>query len=135
MPSFDALERSILEQIDPLFDAIVKDDSEQNWARVDAWVAALYGLRQSDLQVIADTLKFNLPFSENRSAAQANPRADEVGAFCSTLASDLEPWAQRSGRSIKVISVNQPKRSPWRVVRIDIQGASTNQTTDIDDTG
>ncbi len=132
MPPFDTLKRSDLERIDPLFDAIVRCDDEKSRADVDDWIAKLYGLMEHDMQVINDTLDFNLPYSENKKAAQKSPRKDEIEAFRETLASELEPWAKRSGNSVNVNRVTLSEKSPWGVLRIDFQGASTKQTTDID---
>ena len=133
MPPFDALEQSDLDQINPLFDAVVENDNKRNWARVDDWVASLYGLRKNDLQVIADTLKFNLPFAKNKRAAEALPGDDEIKVFCESLASELHPWAMRVGRSIRATSVIQSRASPWGIVRIDFDGATPTQTTEIGD--
>ncbi len=118
VPPFEDLTPAALEQITPLFDAIVQHDNEANWARVDAWVAELYGLSQSDLQVIDDTLAFNLPFAANRKAAQANPSDQEIELFSATLADELAPWAERVGRSLEVVLVTPPAASPWRLIQV-----------------
>ena len=67
---------------------------------------------------IRDSLKYNLPFAHNREAAQAQPSQEEVKTFCLTLASELQPWAQRLDADIKVQPVNLPTLSPWEVVHI-----------------
>lgn len=118
--SFEDLDTSAREQINPLFEALVHEDSEENWERVDTWAAGLFGLRKRDLQVIADTLKYNLPFASNRKAAQAQPSHEEVKTFCLALASELQPWAQRLDADIKVQPVKLPALSPWEVVHIQI---------------
>lgn len=115
---FEELDTSAREQVDLLFEALVYEDSEENWERVDTWAAGLFGLRKRDLQVIADTLKYNLPFARNRETAQAQPSREEIKIFCLTLASELQPWAQRLNADIKVQPVNLPALSPWEVVHI-----------------
>ena len=120
-----------MDQIDPLFDAIVESDSDESWAHVDSWVASLYGLRQRDLQIIADTLRFNLPFSKNKKAAQVRPSKKDISAFRQTLAAELKPWAKRSGVSIRVTDVSQPPTSPWGILRVGFQENSSQQTTEI----
>lgn len=112
---FEDIGTSSREQIDLLFEALVYEDSEENWERVDAWVAGLFGLRKRDIQVIADTLKYNLPFAHNRGKPPTQPSQEEVKTFCLTLASELQPWAQRLDADIKV---NLPTLSPWEVVHI-----------------
>lgn len=132
VPPFEGLKSSDREQIDRLFEAIATEDSETAWARVDDWVVSLYGLRKRDLQVIADTLKFNLPFSSNRVVAQARPSRSEVDDFRNTLASELEPWARRMDRKIQVLRANVPTASPWGLVRVGIGSTSANLTMDED---
>ena len=61
---FESLAPDALEQINPLFDALVQHETPENWAAVDAWAATLYGLCEQDLQIIDDTLRFNLPFAK-----------------------------------------------------------------------
>jgi hypothetical protein len=106
------------EQIALLFNALVNEDNEENWARVDAWVATLYGLRNRDLQVIADTLKFNLPFAGNRKGAQEPPSEEEVSAFCASLNSELRPWGERFKKPIIAMPISVPASSPWRMVKV-----------------
>jgi len=106
------------EQIVPLFDAIVREDTEKNWQRVDAWIASLYGLHQRDLQVISDTLRCSLPFAENRRCAQQPPTAAEITHFCAALKTELHPWAHRSEISLTVREIPLPKSSPWGLIRI-----------------
>src|SRR5262249_2423169 len=97
----DSLSSDAAGQINPLFNALVQHESPENWAAVDAWAATLYGLREQDLQVIDDTLQFNLPFAKNKQAAQAPPTRDEVKVFCDALENELQSWAARVGNAVK----------------------------------
>jgi len=114
----ESLDSSAVESIDHLFDSIVRENSPENWAKVDAWAASLYGLDEQDLQVIDDTLRYNLPFASNKKAAQTPPSKDEVVAFCHGLKSELLPWAQREGVVVEVQPKSLPIASPWRVFRV-----------------
>ena len=69
LPAFDKLEASWRHEIAPLVDGL--QSGEVTWDEVDEWVNDLYGLGKRDLQVILDTLEFNLPFAENTRKAQA----------------------------------------------------------------
>ena len=131
-PPFEAFDSSDLKQIDLLFEDLVQQDSEAAWARVDGWVASLYGLRKRDLRTITDTLNFNLPFSRNRNAAQALPSPPDVADFCSTLSSELKPWAQRVGKQIDVRSIGLPVASPWGVVQVGTALTSARLATNQD---
>lgn len=119
VPSFDELPSAVREQINILFDSVACHDDAASWARVDAWVADLYGLRPRDLEVIDDTLRFNLPFAANRRAAQLRPATVEQEVFRAALEAELRPWAQRSGKTVRV-SLHEPAdSSPWGLLRVD----------------
>lgn len=100
-----------------LFDN-VKTNSPDAWRQVDRWFAELYKLRERDLQIIADTLEFSLPFSQNRRRAQEPATENAVHDFCRVLSKDLAPWAKRFGRPIEVTPAPKLEASPWRGVRI-----------------
>ena len=132
IPSFEDLKRTDLEQIDELFEALVREDTETTWVRVDDWVVSLFGLRGRDLQVITDTLRFNLPFADNRRAAQSAPSGPEVASFCSTLSSEIKPWAKRAGKKIHVVPVRLPAVSPWGIVQVGAASRSSQPTANQD---
>ena len=71
LPDFDNIEASRRREISMLVEGL--RSGEVTWDEVDEWVIRLYGLGQRDLQVVFDTLEFNLPFAENRRNAQAVP--------------------------------------------------------------
>lgn len=125
---FESLDDSALSEIDELFDAIVQDDCPENWAKVDAWAASLYGLNEQDLQVIDDTLRYNLPFAANKRAAQQAPTKNDVAAFCNVLRDELAPWAKREGLQIEVQSLPLPVTSPWSVLSIKAQNGDQKIT-------
>lgn len=131
VPPFDEFGASELDKIERMFGNLAGQHSETGWEEVDEWAAKLYGLRQRDLQVIADTLAFNLPFADNRKQAQTVPSAPQVTRFCRTLESELKPWAQRSGKEINVVPVPLPPAWPWGIVRVGSL-PSTQQPTDQD---
>lgn len=123
IPSFDQLPESAVDQIDPLFDAVAHDDDASAWAAVDAWVAELYGLRPRDLDVIADTLRFELPFAAYSDAAQVRPSSPEREAFRTALEAELQPWAQRYGKPLQVTAPDLAADAPWGLLRIDTAAA------------
>jgi hypothetical protein len=125
---FESLNADALARIEELFNAIVQDDSPENWAKVDAWAASLYGLNEQDLQVIDDTLRYNLPFAANKRAAQQAPSKSEVATFCSTLTNELAPWGKRESLQIEVQSLQMPAASPWSVLCITVQGDEKKAT-------
>jgi hypothetical protein len=126
--TFEELSSSDIEQIDGLFDALVEDDSESAWGRVDSWVASLYGLRKRDLEVISDTLKFGLPFAANRKAAQLPPTGQEIDEFCKVLSLDLGSLARRADKRITASRLDVTAVSPWNLVRISAKAATGNNS-------
>jgi hypothetical protein len=121
---FEKLDAEALKTAETLFDTVAARDDEDAWQDVDAWVARLYGFRQPDLQVIDDTLNFNLPFAENRKAAQARPGPELIRAFCRALHEDLDPWIRRDGRVVNVIPHHLDLTSPWHVVQVETSASA-----------
>lgn len=111
LPDFRTLARSQKDELLVLFDGLQRGDTA--WDGVDRWVAELYGLGPRDLQVISDTLEFNLPFARSKREAQANPTEDEQVRFCKVLEAELAPWCARFGTRIDVRPLSQPTISPW----------------------
>lgn len=118
IPTFEKLDATDLKEVESIFDAVTGKDSEENWNRVDAWAAHLYGLRESDLQVIEDTLSFSLPFAANRMAAQARPDGNQLTSFREALAAHLAAWANKGERMLEVLLHPLPSTSPWQLVRV-----------------
>ena len=88
------------------------------WEDVDAWVADLYGLGERDLEVITDTLEFNLPFAANRRSAQMPPSGAERARFCDVLGAELRPWCERFGTTLTVEPVPLVAMSPWQGISV-----------------
>jgi hypothetical protein len=132
VPPFENVVSTDLEEIDRLFEALVTDGGDSAWEQVDAWAISQYGLSPRDLQVINDTLNFNLPFADRRKAAQTPPTVPETTAFCHVLSSELKPWAQHSGKTISVRPVSLRAASPWEVVQVGTALASGKLTTNQD---
>ena len=116
LPDFDKLMPCQLEEIESLVEGL--HAGEVLWEQVDEWVARLYGLGPRDLQVVSDTLEFNLPFAENRHRAQAPPGQDESERFCKVLGDELRPWCDRFGSRLSVDRIPLPAMSPWQAIAV-----------------
>jgi hypothetical protein len=125
---FDDLGTDMRNEVDVLFDGVVSGDNEQNWSRVDEWVARLYGLLESDLQVIEDTLHFDLPYAANWEAAQSPPQHAQTATFCETLAASFAPWAEKGGIRVDVRPQSLPAISPWQLVRVQTRQPGTPES-------
>lgn len=115
---FESLDESARARIDPLFETLDGNEIEKNWEQVDTWVASLYGLSERDLEVIAETLRFNLPYEDSWRLAQSAPTHDQLNSFQCTLTEELAPWAERAGRSLEMVLVTPPDASPWRLIQV-----------------
>ncbi len=111
IPDFDAIAPVQRDELFHLFEKL--REGKASWNEVDEWVAHIYGLGTRDLQVISDTLEFNLPFSENKRKAQHPPGHAEKEKFCNVLAKELSPWCERFGSSLTVRQISESATSPW----------------------
>jgi hypothetical protein len=78
----------------------------------------LYGLSPRDAQVVSDTLRFNLPFAENKRKAQESPSEADKAKFCGVLSKELLPWCERFGAALMVQPLSQPAISPWHGIEV-----------------
>ncbi|WP_292445206.1 hypothetical protein [Mesorhizobium sp.] len=111
LPDFRVFEQARREEVLKLFDGLISGDV--SWDDVDLWVARLYGLGPRDLQVISDTLEFNLPFAQSKRDAQKAPELQEQAHFCEALEKELKPWCDRWGSKLTVRPINKSVQSPW----------------------
>jgi hypothetical protein len=118
VPNFDELPQTDRLEADRLFDQLRVANDEPTWGEVDAWVARLYGLRPRDLQIIDDTLRYNLPFAKNREAAHKPPTRPQVEQFRAVLEAELQPWGRRNGLTIAVHPSPTVGASPWRGLQV-----------------
>ena len=95
LPDFRQLGPCQRNEIVRLFEGLRRN--EMSWDDVDEWVTRLYGLGPRDLQVVVDTLEFNLPFAANKGKAQEAPSVGEMERFCDLVAEELRPWSRRLG--------------------------------------
>ena len=131
LPPFDGLGPENRDEIRRLVAAL--DSGAASWEEVDAWVARLYGLGERDLQVVSDTLEFNLPFAENKRRAQAAPLDDERERFCEALRDELRPWCERFGSRVDICPVRSPAPSPWHAIAVRAGRAGAEGTVPDDD--
>ena len=121
VPNFESMSKDEVGKALALFDELagaVGEALEQKWAEVDQWVTRAYGLRESDVEVIRDSLAYGAPFSENREAAQRRPEKQDVQRFLETLKGTLEPFAQRFGMTVTADRMELPVQQPWLMFRL-----------------
>lgn len=99
-----------------LFKLVSADDDDAAWSAVDNWVGGLYGLTKSDIRVINDTLRYNLPFSDNRKLAQTPSTRQMRTTFCKVLIDELSEWTSRFDRTLVAENADAPAFSPWQFI-------------------
>ncbi|OJH43089.1 class I SAM-dependent DNA methyltransferase [Paracoccus sp. SM22M-07] len=117
IPTLESLSDHNRSEVLRLFQ-LVQDGRPGAWDEVDRWCASIFHLRERDLQVVTDTLQFNLPFAENRRLAQSPVEDEAVNQFCKVLRAELSLWGQRLGRDIEALPAVKLETSPWRGIRI-----------------
>lgn len=125
VPPFDGFTPEERRKANDLF-ALLDKNAEDGWNEVDMWISRLYGLTSRDLDVISDTLKYSLPFSDNKKSAENEPSDAAVRQFCSTLNAELEAWGSRFGKQLVAEPTSLPNISPWRTLRLRIANAFQN---------
>ncbi len=131
LPDLDKLDASRHREIVTLVDGL--QSGEVTWDEVDEWVRELYGMGKRDLQVILDTLEFNLPFAENKRNAQAVPNPAERERFCEVLRDELRPWCDRFGSRLAVRQIPPLARSPWQAIAVRTARREAIETVPADD--
>lgn len=126
IPTLESLSDHDRNEVSRLFQ-MVKDWVRDAWEEVDSWCACIFHLRERDLQVVTDTLQFNLPFAESRRLTQSRVRDEAVNQFCEALGGELSLWGQRLGRSIEVLPAAKLDTSPWRGIRITSNATQTKR--------
>ena len=131
LPRFDQLTQLQREEIGVLIEGL--QSGEVSWEDVDEWVMRLYGLGERDLQVIFDTLEFNLPYPENKRKAQTPPSAEERARFCDVLQDELKPWCNRFGSRLAVYQIPPRTMAPWQAIAVRTGPDEVAETVSEDD--
>lgn len=131
LPDFRTFDQARLDDIEVLYKGL--RTGAMSWDVVDEWVARLYGLGPRDLQVVSDTLEFNLPYTQNRTRAQIPPTKQERARFCDVLEQELRPWCERFGSAIVVRSSAQPAIAPWYGIELRRGGRAATGVPSADD--
>lgn len=108
----EALPDSLRARVPTLFDSLAAGETDAG-ARVTAWACDVYGLPESDRDVIVDTLSVALPFRASTTRAQARPTSEEKEAFATTLRDILTPFSSAVGRPLEVRLVPADTESQW----------------------
>ncbi|MEM7182725.1 MAG: N-6 DNA methylase [Spirochaetota bacterium] len=84
-----------------------------DWDSLDKFVYQLYSLNKQEIQSIEDTLKVNLPFTENQNYAAAIPDANTITIYKERLLKGLSPISSYINQKLYINDVNTNYTSPW----------------------
>ena len=112
---FEVVPDGLRAQVPALFDLLVANTADSS-ARVTAWACDVYGLPESDRDVIVDTLSVALPFRASINRAQAHPTNEEKQAFATMLRDILAPFSTAVGRPLQVRLLSADAESQWEAI-------------------
>jgi hypothetical protein len=92
------------------------------------FIRELYQLRSADITLIADRLRYAMPFQSSRKEAVKHPSEAQASAFCKTLAAGLTPF-DLSTTPLVAEALTATSWSPWRFLRIGGVQTGTAPTT------
>lgn len=117
----EELSSELSAEIDPIFDQLAARPDDAAWRRVDGWAARAFGLKEADLQVVDDTLAFQIPVGRHSFHAQAPASAASIQVFTAALQEALAPWLEDQPLEVRV--ADTPSHSPWVVLRLAADGS------------
>jgi hypothetical protein len=127
MAQITGAQRSRIEELALSLDYGIPTD----WTPIDSFVnKKLYGLADSDTEVIHDTVTFRSQYRVSRLRAENPPDKPEVDAFCERLQSLLQPLFTLTQQQLGVIPLPSVSDGsgrwipPWRFAAIRLAGQS-----------
>lgn len=107
-------------------------DGDPDWETIDRTIASLYGLADSDCQVITEVLAFNSPYAAARSKSLDEVSKEQVIKYLSNLQSELSSVFSAGGHSVLVQELDNPyERLPWKFFTITLDGADSSHALPI----
>ncbi len=112
---FEQLTPKQIDEMNDLFTQL--SDRRLSRSSLDAWTIGLYGLGIRAAELIADTLRMNLPHQENRNHAGGVPEKEMVEAFAARLSERLSPFIRtpvylvpsKAGDPYRVLVLGEPR--------------------------
>jgi len=102
----------------------------REWGPLDKFISKLYGLTDSDAEVVNDTVTFRSPYRTFRLPAEQPLQSAELNAFCGRLRELLQPLFTLTNQELEVNPIELGPDSgnswlqPWRFASISLAGQS-----------
>jgi hypothetical protein len=121
------LEQHLRKRISTLVNIVRAGD--QPWAKLNEWVAQIYGLNRYDIDLIADAITYESPYadSRDRSHAHVSARSACVASFTQTLS---EVFGVSGHSHVQVRVCEEIVHPVWQFVHIEVEP----QLSSLDDT-
>lgn len=101
----------------------IKQSVSMPYELLDSWVYQLYGLNDSEIQVINDAIETNLPYKRNVIRGQLSVKQTEIVKFCEVLNSVLSGLFKLAHGEIVILPVPTKEGLPfgWRFIDIKVK--------------
>ncbi|MFH2059898.1 MAG: N-6 DNA methylase [Pseudomonadota bacterium] len=129
----EKLKRGDRKKIWELSEKLAHDESKP-FDKIDKLICKIYGLDDSDIEVIKDTIEVGLPFKQSRKTAETPPATKQVTNYLKYLTNQLQPFFKIVNQTILAESIDFESSEfdqPWRFMKLTTQkgyleGYSTN---------
>ena len=81
------------------------------WQDLNKFVYEIYGLSESDCEVVEDTLNMNLPYTQSKDNAQKSPKPEQMRNFANRLEKELAPFFKLTKQNLTVELPKLPRAS------------------------
>lgn len=85
--------------------------------KLNNWVFTVYGLTDSDRQVVQDALSTQMPYVDTQQRAEAQPTTSEINRFRQQLEDHLRPFFDLTDETISVHVIDAPSGA-WKFLSI-----------------
>lgn len=116
VPPLASLSKAQRASLDKIGRAL-KSESEEVASLSEDFIRDMYRLRSADVALIADRLRYAMPFHSSRKDAVKHPSEPQAVAFCKSLLSGLAPF-DLSESALVCEVLPSTSWSPWRFLRI-----------------
>ncbi len=99
-------------------------DQLKPFDKIDELICKIYGLDDSDIEVIKDTIEVGLPFKQSRKTAETPPVTKQVTNYLNYLINQLQPFFKIVNQTILAESIafeSSEFDQPWRFIKLTTQ--------------
>lgn len=105
-------------------------DSSKPFDQIDTLICKIYGLDDSDIEVIKDTIEVGLPFKQSRIIAETSPTQKQTLNYVKYLTHQLHPFFKVVNQTILAEIINLDSSEfdqPWQFIKLSTQKGQINK--------